>query len=75
MKNNNQCGKCGSRDVIRIPGGIAAHGSGNFIPTGGLWHGTAKVVRYLCGQCGFSEEWIESPEDIAKIRDKYGGLA
>jgi hypothetical protein len=30
-----------------------------------------KVTRYLCGACGFSEEWIDETEDIAKIRKKY----
>lgn len=66
MKNNNKCSKSGSRDTIRIPGEIV----GNFIPIG-WWAGDAKVARYLCGQCGFSEEWVESPDDIAKVRKMY----
>ena len=31
----------------------------------------AKVTRFLCGKCGFSEEWIDSLEDIEKLRMKY----
>jgi hypothetical protein len=29
-------------------------------------------MRYVCGSCGFSEEWIDTPDDIAKVRKKYG---
>jgi ribosomal protein S27AE len=71
MKNSNRCSKCDSQDIIRIPGWEAdTFGAGNYIPIG-WWAGNAKVARYLCGQCGFSEEWVESPEDIAKVRHKY----
>ena len=27
------------------------------------------VSRYVCGACGFSEEWIDAPEDIAKLKE------
>ncbi len=30
-----------------------------------------KVTRFLCGSCGFSEEWVESTDDIARIKKKY----
>ena len=70
MKCSHQCSKCGSRDIIRIPGWQGIHGEGNFIPVG-WWAGNAKVERFLCGHCGFSEEWLESLDDIAKVRKKY----
>lgn len=72
MRISHQCNKCGSQDIIRIPGWQGVEGSGNYIPIG-WWAGDAKVARYLCGQCGFSEEWVESPDDIAKVRKKYEG--
>lgn len=28
-------------------------------------------TRYLCASCGFNEEWIDSPDDIAKVKKKY----
>jgi len=30
-----------------------------------------KVTRYLCCECGYSEEWIDNKEDIKKLCDKY----
>jgi hypothetical protein len=31
-----------------------------------------RVTRYLCASCGFSEEWIDTPSDISKLRAKFG---
>jgi hypothetical protein len=58
--------------VIRIPGSIGAYGSGNNIPTGRSIFSSVKVTRFLCARCGYSEEWVESPADIEKLRKKYG---
>jgi predicted RNA-binding Zn-ribbon protein involved in translation (DUF1610 family) len=65
------CPKCQSNDIIRIPGATGAFGAGNNIPVGATIFSAAKVTRYLCGSCGFSEEWVESVDDIERIRKKY----
>jgi len=71
MKNTGQCPKCTSRDLLRIEGQAGAHGAGNNIPVGWTIFSSVKVTRFLCTSCGFSEEWIESPEDIAKLVEKF----
>ena len=70
MKQTGKCPKCESSDVIRIPGQIRANGSGNSVPLG-WFESPVKVTRFLCGKCGFSEEWIDSAEDIESLRKKY----
>jgi ribosomal protein S27AE len=72
MKNNKQCPKCNSADIIRVPGSVSAYGAGNNIPTGSSIFSSIAVTRYLCGQCGYTEEWIDSQEDVAKVRKKCG---
>lgn len=67
MKNTNTCPKCGSRDILKIPGYTGAYGSGNNIP---LTFSTVKVHRYLCCNCGFSEEWV-NVEDIPRLENKF----
>jgi hypothetical protein len=52
-----------------------AYGAGNNIPTGMTILSSVKVTRFLCSQCGYSEEWIESPSDLEKLRKRYGGSA
>jgi ribosomal protein S27AE len=68
MKNSNTCPKCQSRDIMRIPGS----NSENYIPFGLTVFTAIPVTRYLCGQCGFIEEWIDSQDDIEQLRRKYG---
>jgi ribosomal protein S27AE len=73
MKNSKTCPKCRSTDIIRLPGDVRGYGAGNNVVVGKwLSMKLVLVTRYLCGSCGFSEEWIDSPDDIAKIRERYG---
>lgn len=71
MQNSKTCSKCQNTEIIRIPGEVRAFGAGNNISVGATIFGAVKVTRYLCASCGFSEEWIGSADDIAKIRKKY----
>jgi predicted nucleic-acid-binding Zn-ribbon protein len=71
MRNSKTCIKCRSSDIIRIPGVAGAYGAGNNIPIGGTIFSSVKVTRYLCAACGFSEEWIDAADDLAKIKKKY----
>jgi predicted nucleic-acid-binding Zn-ribbon protein len=71
MRNSQTCPKCQSTDTVRIPGEVRAFGAGNNIIVGATIFSAVKVTRYLCASCGFSEEWIESADDIASIKKKY----
>jgi predicted nucleic-acid-binding Zn-ribbon protein len=70
LKTTGTCPKCESRDVIRIVGSIGE--GGNNITAGMTIWSCVLVTRFLCSQCGYSEEWIESPADLMKLRKKYG---
>jgi predicted nucleic-acid-binding Zn-ribbon protein len=69
MRNAKSCPKCQSADVVRIESPQDA--SHNVITIG--WFSAARVTRYLCAKCGFSEEWIEDPDELAKLVAKYRG--
>jgi predicted nucleic-acid-binding Zn-ribbon protein len=71
MKNTGRCPKCSNTDLLRIEGQSGAHGAGNNIQVGWTIFSAVKVTRFLCTSCGFSEEWIESPEDIATLVEKF----
>ncbi|MPW26439.1 hypothetical protein GC105_11625 [Alkalibaculum sp. M08DMB] len=71
MKNTKTCSKCNSKNIIRIPGKAGAYGSGNNIMTGMSIFSAVKITRYLCCECGYSEEWIEDKKDIDKLIVKY----
>lgn len=60
MKHSAVCPKCGGTKILRIDGRSVI---GGVIPAG--WTG-AKLNRFLCTVCGYSEEWIDQ-KDIAKL--------
>ena len=70
MKNKKICPKCYGNKIIRIPGETGIYGVGNNISSGFL-KGTVNVTRYMCCNCGYIEEWIDSKEDIIKLVQKY----
>ncbi len=64
MKWTKKCPKCAANDVIHIPAGP----SQGRIPMG--WT-NIFLSRYICGQCGFSEEWLEATtEEIERLRER-----
>jgi len=69
MKNSKLCPKCDSHDILRIKGGIWS-GDKNFIRGNALV--SVFVTRYLCCNCGFSEEWVEKSKDLKSLKKKYG---
>jgi len=72
MKHTGICPKCGSKDILPIPGGDGSLHHDNVIRTGLTIIATAEVYRYVCCDCGYAEEWVD-PRDIPKLKKKYGG--
>lgn len=71
MRRNSACVKCGEIDVIHVPG-VAHKGptdSGANISLGTL-HSNVHVDRYVCGNCGYVEHWLQ-PGDIEKLRARF----
>ncbi len=68
MKNNKKCPKCNSNDIIKVNGSTRGYGSGNNIMVGMTIFSAVKVNRYICCNCGYTEEWIDK-EDIPKIKN------
>jgi ribosomal protein S27AE len=73
MKNSSSCPKCNSTEIIHIPGKgqKAGYDVGENIRTGRTNMNLAYVERYVCGACGFIEDWVESPAALAKIKEKF----
>ena len=70
MKHSSTCPKCGSHEILRIKGQSGAYGAGNNIPAGATIFSSVLVHRYLCCNCGYSEEWVNL-EDIPQLKKKY----
>lgn len=70
MKQSRICPKCGSTDILLIPGKAGAYGVGNNVPVGATIFTYVPVDRYLCCSCGYSEEWIDR-DSIPRLKKKY----
>jgi len=76
MKHTYQCPKCESIDVIKIEG---QRFNQNQIISLTKWAVSSAVLdRFLCTNCGYTEEWIQLNSKfkkwVAKNKDK-GNLA
>lgn len=67
MKNTKICPKCNSSDIVRIDGYAGPYASGNNIMLGATIFSAANVNRYVCCECGYSEEWIDG-SDLEKLK-------
>lgn len=73
MKNAGCCPKCGSPRIVRVPDQARRHASGNNIYTTTVTlFGKIPVIRYVCCGCGYVENWVESPAELAEIERVFG---
>ena len=73
MKNTNCCPKCGSRNVVRVPDNPNRHASGNNIYTSAFTLlKKIPVIRYVCCDCGYVENWVETQSERDGIRRAWG---
>ncbi len=68
MKSTGICPKCKSESIVRFDGYAGPYGSGNNLMVGKSIFSAVNVNRYVCCDCGYTEEWIDT-EDIQKIID------
>ena len=72
MKNTNICPKCGSRDIVRVPDNQMRYSSGNNIYTSRLTlAGKVPVIRYVCLNCGYTENWVEQSAQRQELRRSF----
>jgi ribosomal protein S27AE len=72
MKNTKKCPKCGSVNIVRIPENPNRYASGNNIYTSTLTLiGKIPVIRYVCCDCGYVENWIECKKERDEIKVKF----
>lgn len=73
MKHTGICPKCGSHQIIRVPDIPYRHASGNNIyTTTRTLAGKVPVIRYVCRDCGYVENWVESQAEREKLANTFG---
>lgn len=62
------CPKCGSGDIVIFDGYTDTNGSGNYIMVGSTIFSAVNIDRYICCNCGFTEEWINKAK-LDKVKN------
>lgn len=70
MKTTKKCIKCGSLDLLFVPGTADGGVYDNAVRGGMTIFSGIPVNRFVCCNCGFTEEWIDR-EYIPKLRKRY----
>lgn len=72
MKNSLRCPKCGSARIARIPdNGRYANGNNIYLRSAVVLAGRVPLIKYIRCACGYTEEWVEDRNDLAKIEDRF----
>ena len=68
---NLQCPKCHSREMVRLPGDIQQPSTLSGAKSAASFK-TIKTTLYCCANCGFSEVWVDDPEDLKDLLKRFG---
>lgn len=73
MKNTKCCPKCNSQNIVRVPDHQNRHASGNNIYTSTFTlMKKIPVIRYVCCDCGYVENWVETGSKRDEIKRTFG---
>jgi predicted nucleic-acid-binding Zn-ribbon protein len=68
---NLQCPKCHSREIVRLPGDIQPPSTLSGAKSAASFK-NIKTTLYCCANCGFSEVWVDDPEDLKDLLKRFG---
>lgn len=73
MQNTGRCPKCSGTHIIRVPDNVRRYGSGNNIYASKVTlFGKIPVIRYVCYDCGYVENWVENHEERSELLRAFG---
>ena len=71
MKNTARCPKCGSHNLVRVPDDAHRYLGNSISITTVVWVKRVPVARYVCCDCGYVEDWVETQKDLETLRREY----
>jgi len=74
MKRTGICPKCGSRDLVRVPDDAHRYLANSICITKLVTVERVPVGRYVCCDCGYVENWVETRRDLDRIKGAFGSM-
>ena len=70
MKYTKKCPVCNCTDIVRIPGEDCSYSEIQLNKTYAI-----SVSKFLCNNCNYSEDWVDTKGDVQKLRKVYADIA
>ena len=71
MKNTKLCPKCNSQNIVRVPDDAHRYLANSICITMFAWVKRIPVARYVCCDCGYVEDWVETHNEREEILKTY----
>lgn len=71
MKEGKRCPKCGSEEIIRVPDDAHRYLANSICITRLAVVERIPVTRYVCHECGYTENWVETRRDRDVLWKRY----
>lgn len=71
MKNTHICPKCGSHNIVRVPDDAHRYLANSICITKAVTVERIPVARFVCCDCGYVENWVETQRELAKIERTF----
>ena len=68
MHVHDQCARCNSRELLRVPATSSDHSR---IVTGDRLLHTVSTTTYVCTDCGHVEQWVNSREELKMLKEAW----
>ena len=69
MKFTHKCPKCESADIVKESKKNNPYYT-NYVYVKKNWATYITLARYICLRCGYTEEWVDTQEELDKIEKK-----
>ena len=68
MLSHEKCGKCGGGELLRVP---MTPGEHSHIVFGERLLRDVTVTKYVCTDCGYIEQWVNSRDDLRRLKEEW----
>ncbi len=72
MKNTKCCPKCSSKNIACVPDNAHRYLANSIVITNIAWVKRIPVARYVCCDCGYVENWVETQSGREEIKRTFG---
>lgn len=72
MKNTKICPKCNSQNIVRVPDNAHRYLANSICITGLTIVKRVPVARYICCECGYVENWVETQGGRGELKRTFG---